>query len=149
MIKMTKRYKPLFGKMFYAIWAPMAIFMIAMTVMSASYLSALLIMLAADIFTFYFFFSSLVAYVELREDSVFIKFGYILKRDIPYRSIRKITRERSFYADSMLSVKNSLVHINIRYNKFDLVCVSVEDNGELLCELEARRSAALASGEQH
>lgn len=36
----------------------------------------------------------------------------------------------------MLSLKNSLDHINIKYNTFDITSVSVIGNAELIAELE-------------
>ena len=134
----NKKYKPLIDKQFYAIWIPTMVLLIALTVVSLFYLGALIIMIITDVFTFYFLFSSLCGYVELREKSVFIKFGFILKREIDYGKIRKVTKERKFYSDSMLSLKNSMEHVNIKYNRFDIVCVSVIKNDEFIEELESR-----------
>ena len=97
--------------------------------------------LPADLFVAYFLISPLFGYVELRQDTVFVKFGFILKREIPYKSIRGVSRERKFYSDSMLALKNSLEHINIKYNSFDMVSVSVVNNELLTERLEARRAA--------
>ena len=128
----NKRYKPLIGKMFWVIWIPTLIFLAVVTIMSAAYISALLIMLATDIFTVYFLVSSLVGYVELREDSVFVKLGFFTTREIPYNKIRDVSKEHKLYADSMVSLKNSLDHVNIKYNRFDVLSVSVTDNDELI-----------------
>ena len=134
---MNKKFKPKFDKLFFMIWIPLAIVMIFATVMSAIAILPLIIMLATDAFTFYFLFSSIFAYAELRESTLFIKFGFIIKREIPYEKIRKLEKERKFYSDSMLSIKNSFEHVNIRYNKFDMVSVSVKDNDEFIAKLEA------------
>ena len=128
----NKRYKPLIGKMFWVIWIPTLIFLAVVTIMSAAYIAALLIMLATDIFTAYFLVSSLVGYVELCEDSVFVKLGFFTTRAIPYNKIRDVSKEHKLYADSMVSLKNSLDHVNIKYNKFDVLSVSVTDNDELI-----------------
>ena len=128
----NKRYKPLIGKMFWVIWIPTLIFLAVVTIMSAAYISALLIMLATDIFTVYFLVSSLVGYVELREESVFVKLGFFTTREIPYNKIRDVSKEHKLYADSMVSLKNSLDHVNIKYNRFDVLSVSVTDNDELI-----------------
>ena len=135
----TKRFKPAIDKLFYIIWIPMAAFMLAVTVISAYSLGALLIMLSADIFTFYFLVSSLVGFVELREETLFIKFGFIIKREIPYRNIRGLKKERRAYSETMLSLKNAMEHVVIKYNTFDVVTVSVVGNDELIEEVEARR----------
>ena len=128
----TKKYKPLVGKMFYIIWIPTSIMMIVATILSFAAPIALIILLATDVFTFYFLVSSLVGYVELREGEVFVKCGFIQKVTIPYDKIRDITKEHKFYADSMISIKNALDHVNIKYNKFDIISVSVKDNDGLV-----------------
>ena len=55
--------------------------------------------------------------------------------------IMGVSPQRKFYADSMLSLKNSLDHINIKYNTFDITSVSVVGNAELMAELEHKISA--------
>ena len=134
----NRRYKPLIDKMFYLIWVPISIVMLGVTVLSFFEPTALFVMLPVDIFTFYFLFSSLFGFAELREKSFFIKFGFIFKTEIPYSSIRGIAKDRKFYSDSMLSLKNALSHVNIKYNKFDLVTVSVKENDEFIEELTRR-----------
>ena len=133
-----KKFKLKLDKFFWAIWIPMSVLMIALTVVSAFELGALLIILPLDVFVFYFLVSSLFGYVELREDAVFIKFGFILKREIPYSKIRGAEKERKAISPSMLSLKNALEHVNIKYNAFDVVTVSVIGNDELIRELERR-----------
>ena len=132
------RLKPKIGKMFYIIWLPTVALLIAITAISFTGLLAFLIMLATDIFTVYFLFSSLVGYVELREKTLFVKFGFFLKREIPYGKIRGVSKERKFYADSLLSIKNTMEHVNIKYNRFDVISVSVVDNDYLVGELNRR-----------
>ena len=133
-----KKFKPKLDKFFWAIWIPTSVLMIAITVVAAFEPVALLIVLPLDVFVFYFLVSSLFGYVELREDAVFIKFGFILKREIPYGKIRGAERERKVISPSMLSLKNALEHVNIKYNTFDVVTVSVIGNDELIRELERR-----------
>ena len=134
------RLRPKIGKMFYIIWIPTVAFLSVMTLISAVELFAFLIMLATDIFTLYFLFTSLVGYVEFDEKILFVKFGFFLKREIPYAKIRSVDLERKFYADSMLSIKNTMEHVNIRYNRFDVISVSVVDNDRLINELKRRMS---------
>ena len=138
---MRKRYKPLVDKLFFITWVPTGILMLGFTLLAAFAPSALFIMIPVDIFTFYFLFSPLSGYAELREHSVFIKFGFIMKREIPYSKIRSVSRARKFYSESMLSLKNSFEHIDIKYNKFDIVCISVVENEELIKELTERMAA--------
>lgn len=127
-----KVYKPLIGKMFFVIWVPTLILLMVATIMSAPYIVALLIMLATDIFTIYFIISPLFGYVEFREDVIFVKLGFFTTREIPYNKIRDVSKEHKLYADSMVSLKNSLDHVNIKYNRFDILSVSVTDNDELI-----------------
>ena len=133
-----KRYKPAVDKFFWWIWIPMLVLLIGLTVISIFEIWALITMLCIDIFSLYFPVSSLCGYVELRENTLFIKFGFILKREIPYNKIRELVKERKVVTYSMLSIKNSLEHINIKYNKFDMVTVSVVGNDELIEELKKR-----------
>ena len=137
----NKKFKPLVDKYFYAIWIPMAVLMLALTAISLFEPTALIIMLATDAFTFYFLVSSLIGYVELRGDTLFVKFGFILKREIPYCKIRSLVKDRRVYSESMLSLKNSLEHVNIKYNRFDVISVSVVDNDGFIKELEERIAA--------
>ena len=136
----NKRYKPLIGKMFFIIWVPTLILLFAATVISASYITALLIILATDIFTLYFLISPLFGYVELREDAVFVKLGFFTTVEIPYNKIRDVVKERKLYADSLISLKNSLDHVNIKYNMFDMLSVSVVDNDELVDMIKTKIS---------
>lgn len=136
-----KRFKPLIDKTFYIIWIPTAVLLAAATVIALSSLLALLILIATDLFTLYFLLSSLAGYVELRENTVFIKLGFIMKLDIPYEKIRGFSRQRKIYSDSTVSIKNALEHVNIKYNKFDIVSVSVVTNDELIGEIERRIQA--------
>ena len=133
-----KKFKPKLDKLFWFIWIPMALLMITLTVLSAFEQSSLFIAIAVDVFVFYFMFSSLAGFAELRENSLYIKFGFILKREIPYDKIRGIEKERKFYSYSMLSLKNALEHVTVKYNKFDSVCVSVKDNDEFINELKIK-----------
>ena len=135
---MNKTYKPKIGRMFYAIWIPTVMFLIAMTFVSLVSPIALVILLLTDALTLYFLLTSLFGYVELREDTLFVKFGFIATAQIPYSRIREVTKERKLYADSIMSLKNSLEHVNIKYNRFDVVSVSVVDNEDLMNEIEKR-----------
>ena len=48
-----------------------------------------------------------------------------------------IVKERKFYAESMMSLKNAFEHINIKYNAFDVTTVSVVDNDGFIKMLQA------------
>ena len=135
-----KRYKPLVDKLYFIISSPTALLLLATTLVLA-FLEplALFWLIPVDIFSSYFLISPLWGYVELRERVLFIKYGFILKREIPYEKIRKIERERKWYSETMLSLKNSLEHVNIKYNSFDVTAVSVKDNDGFVQEIEALR----------
>ena len=141
------RFKPSFDRLFVVIFASTGAIMLALTLFMIFGLPyapyTLLTILATDVFVLYFVVSPIFGYVELREETVFIKFGFILKREIPYKKIRGFGRERRWYADSMLALKNSLDHVNIKYNSYDMVSVSVKDNDRLMSEIEARITGSL------
>lgn len=133
-----KRYKPKIDKLYYLIAVPTSMLLIVFTVLSALVPKMIFLMLSVDVFAAYFLLSSLFGYVELREKTLFVKYGFVLKREIPYSKIRGIEAERKWYSHSMLSLKNSLEHVNIKYNSFDVTCVSVKDNDAFIKELEER-----------
>ena len=133
-----KVYKPAFDKLFLCIWIPLIVILISITILSLFDILTFVLLLFTDIFTFYFLFSSLAGYVELKEDIIFVKFGFIIKREIPYNKIRRIYKERKIMTDTMLSLKNAMEHVIIKYNKFDMVAVSVKDNDTFIKDLEER-----------
>jgi hypothetical protein len=134
----NKIFKPKCDKLFHFIWIFSSALMIPLTIIAAFEPIALLVTIPVDILIAYFIISPLFGYVELREKSVFIKFGFILSREIPYEKIRGFSKARKFYSDSMLSLKNSFDHVNIKYNTFDMISVSVTDNDLLISDIEAR-----------
>ena len=134
----NKRYKPLIDKVFWIIWVPTLILLAVATAITAGDIIAFLIMLSVDLFTVYFMISPLFGYVELRENSVFVKLGFFTKREISYKQIRDVEKTRKLYSDSMSALKNSLDHVNIKYNRFDVLSVSVVDNDDLIKRLKVR-----------
>ena len=134
----NKRFKPKIGKMFYIIWIPTVLLLGVCTWLSFAAPIGFAIILATDLFTLYFLITSLFGYVELREETFFVKFGLLTQMEIPYTRIRDVCKERKFYSDSMMSLKYTLEHVNIKYNSFDIVSLSVDDNADLIREIEAR-----------
>ena len=135
----NKIFKPSFDKLTFWIYVPTAVFMVAMTVLSAFAPVMLLIMIPADLLIGYFFITPFFGYVELREKSLFIKFGFFMKKEIFYDKIRRVEKDRRFYSESMMSLKNALDHVNIRFNTYDVVTVSVVNMDEFIEELNTRR----------
>jgi hypothetical protein len=136
---MKSKYKPKLDKLFFLIFIPTSILMILLTLILAfDEPSVLFFMIPVDILVFYFLISPLCGYVELFENAVFIKFGFFLSREIPYSKILTVEKARKFYSDSMLSLKNSLEHVNIKYNRFDVCTVSVKENDEFIEALKRR-----------
>lgn len=134
------RFYPLLDKLFWCIAVPTALILLAATVISAIFdLVILFLMLPLDLFTFYFLISPLFGYVELREETLFIKFGFFMKKEIPYANIHGVKKERRWYSESMMSLKNAMEHVNIRYGGFDVVTVSVKDNDAFIEALNERR----------
>ena len=132
------RFKPRYDASFAIIWVPIILLITVMTVISAFEPFSLLVTVPVDIFVLYFLFSSLVGYVELNEGGVTVKCGFFIKKEIAYERIRGISKEKKIYADSMVSIKNSLEHVNIKYNVYDVISVSVKDNDTLVSMLEQR-----------
>ena len=133
-----KRYKPLLDKIFWIIWVPTFILLALATVITAADIIAFILMISVDLFTVYFMISPLFGYVELREESIFVKLGFFMKKEIPYNRIRDVEKTRKLYSDSMSALKNSLDHVNIKYNRFDVLSVSVVDNDDLIKRIKAR-----------
>ena len=134
----TKRYKPLIDKMFYIISIPTILLMATLTVICAMAHITLVSVIFVDILVIYLIVSPLFGYVELRENEVFVKFGLYNSRKIPYDTIRGVKKDRKFYSESMVSLKNAIEHVNIKYNSFDVTTVSVVDNDGFIEELEER-----------
>ena len=135
---MNKIYKPKIDGLFFAIWMPTVLLLAVSTVIACTSPMALIIMLATDIFTLYFLISPLFGYVELRENTVFIRYGFFLTREIEYIRIREMKKERKIYTETMLSLKNAMEHVTVKYNKFDITAVSVTDNDDLIINIKAR-----------
>ena len=132
-------FKPKLDKMFWIILIPTSLFLLAMTVVPTIFApEALFIIIPIDLFVIYFLISPLLGYAELRSNTLFIKFGFILKREIPYAKIRGAEKTEKFYSDSMISLKNAIEHVNVRYNTFDVVSISVIDNDKFIEELKSR-----------
>ena len=121
---------------YFIIFIPTALLLIAVTVLSAFSPTALIITVPVDLFVLYFFISPLFGYVELREGSLFIKYGFFLKKEIPYAKIRGAVKGRKFYSESMMSLKNSFEHVNVKYNSFDVTTVSVVENDAFISEFQ-------------
>ena len=133
-----EKFKPKIDKLFWIILGICAFVLLPLTILPAIFEPiVLLYTIPIDILIAYFIVTPLFGYVELREETLFIKFGFFLKREIPYKNIRGISKENAFYSDSMLSLKNSFEHLNVKYNRFDMVTISVTDNDSFLNKLSA------------
>jgi hypothetical protein len=134
-----KRYRPLIDRLFVIIASATLVITLTPTVVCGILApSTIYITLPILLFTLYFLISPLFGYVELGERSVYIRYGFIMTKEIEYDSIRCIEHERRVISPSVMSVKNALEHVNIKYNKFDVTTVSVKTNRELIAELNAR-----------
>ena len=133
------RYKPLTDKLFYLLATFTLLITLTPTVICGILApTTLFITLPILLFTAYFLLSPLFGYVELREASLYIKYGFIVSREIPYEKIRKIETERKIISPSILSIKNALDHINIKYNTFDLTTVSLKKSEEFIMALNGK-----------
>ena len=136
-----KIYKPLIDKYFYYIWTPITILLAICTYISLFEVTSFFIMVSTDIFTFYFMISSLIGYCKFKEETLYIRFGFILKIEINYKDIIEIKKERGVMTYTMLSLKNALDHITIKYNKYDFVTVSVKDNDKFIKDLKSKMNS--------
>lgn len=134
----NERFSPLIDRTWFYICIPTALLLIAATVISLSSVGALILMIAVDAFTLYFLLAPLYSYVELREKGLFIQYGLVIKREIPYESIREIKKDNRFYAETMLSIKYAREHVEIRYGKFDVTTVSVKNNDIFVEKIKER-----------
>lgn len=135
----SKTYKPKIDKLFWSLFIPTNAVCIAILIIP-SFLEPQVLFITVPIFLFvnYFFTSALFGYVELRDKELFIKYGFFIKKEIPYDKIRSLERCRKFYSHSMLSLKNSYDHIDIKYNFYDVTTVSVKEQDAFVIELEER-----------
>lgn len=135
----NKKYKPKVDKLFYLVMIPTMIIVLAPVIICGILVpTTLFITVPILLFTTYFLITTLFGYVELQESSLFIKYGFIMSKEIPYDKIRGVEKERSIISTSTLSIKNALDHVNIKYNKFDVTTVSIDDNDDFINELNKR-----------
>lgn len=83
--------------------------------------------------------SPLFGYVKIEDDHIFIKYGLFFKRKIFYTNITEITKERKFYATSLISHKTALDHVFIKYNKYDDTCISIKNMDVFIALVEEKR----------
>ena len=135
----NKKYKPKVDKLFYLVMIPTMIIVLAPVIICGILVpTALFITVPILLFTTYFLITTLFGYAELRESSLYIKYGFIMSKEIPYDKIRGVEKERSIISTSTLSIKNALDHVNIKYNKFDVTTVSIDDDDDFINELNKR-----------
>ena len=135
----SKKYRPKIDKLFWSLFIPTNVFCIALLIIpSILEPQVLFITLPIFLFTNYFFITTLFGYVELRDNELFIKYGFFLKKNIPYGKIRSLEKQRRFYSHSILSLKNAFDHVDIKYNFYDVTTVSVKNQEEFITELQER-----------
>ena len=139
---MPVRYKPKLDRLFYIPISIALVLSLGATALCIVYYApfGLAVMILCDLLVLYFLISAFVGYVELREETLFIKFGFFFKKEVPYNKIRRVEKCRKIYSESIVSLKGSLEHIDIRYNTYDVVTVSVVDNDALFAEIDRRRA---------
>ena len=136
---MNKRNAPLIDKLYYLPLIFTGAVMLPITVITAVFDPIMLLcMLPIDLLCLYFFISPLFGYVELGESCLVIRFGLLLRREIPYASIRGTVRGRGIVGEAFLTLKYGMEHLHIKYGVCDITTVSVTDNDGLAAELAAR-----------
>ena len=135
-----KRFFPKYDTLFHFIWIPTAIIMLFLLVMNAFLPSTFgwIVTLVTTVVVAYFVISPMFGYVELRETCVFVKFGFFMRRVIPYETIRGVEKKRTAIADSMVALKNAMEHVNIKHGSFDVTSVSVKDGDAMMAEIRKR-----------
>ena len=135
------KFRPRVDKYYLWIAIPTEIFLIVMTVMTLVHftLFGLIVMLLALALSSFFILSPIFfGYAELRDDELFVDFGVFIKRSIPYSKIRAIEKKRRFYSESMLSLKCAIDHVDIKYNRFDVLSLSLKDEEVFIEELNKK-----------
>ena len=136
------RYYPLVDKLFYCIAIPTNVLFLAVLIpMIMLAPEGVAILIPTVMLVDYFLISPLFGCVELRENTLLIKYGFFLKKEIPYDKIRSIKKKRSIISESMMSLKNALDHIEIRYDKFDITIVSLKDTDNFIEEIDKKLSS--------
>lgn len=132
------KFKPLVDKLFWIISIPTVLLTTVALIISIVDTVALIITASVEIIVLYFLLSPLFGYVELREECIFIKYGLFLSKEIPYSSVRTVKKARRWYSYSMMSLKNAIEHVEIRFNRFDTTDVSVVNNDLIIEEINNR-----------
>lgn len=126
-----KKYKPKVDKLFYILLVVINVISLAILIIpQLFYLSfeSFIFSIIVILFINYFLISPLFGYIEIRETSIFIKYGIILKKEIPFNKIKKLELKKKWYSDSILALKCSIEHVDITFNGYDKTCVSVKEN---------------------
>ncbi|MGM9969290.1 MAG: PH domain-containing protein [Anaeroplasma sp.] len=136
-----KRYKPKIDKLFYILLIIvntllLAILLIPILVFNS--FEGLPFTIIVVLFVDYLLLSSIFGYVEIKENLICIKYGLILKKEIPFNKIKKLEIKRKWYSDSLLALKNSIEHVDITFNSYDKTCVSVKDNYAFVEEVKKK-----------
>ena len=135
------KFRPRVDKYYLWIAIPTEIFLIVMTVMTLVHftLFGLIVMLIALALSSFFILAPIFfGYAELRDDELFVDFGVFIKRSIPYSRIRAIEKKRRFYSESMLSLKCAIDHVDIKYNRFDVLSLSLCNEDKFIAELNKK-----------
>lgn len=136
----NQRFKPKFDKLYWLSLSLCAVYMIVMTAISVGSRPMMIITGSVNLVLLWVLVAPWFGYVELREDVIWIRFGFFLKREVAYASIKRMQKVRHWYSESMIALKNAMEHVDIRYNACDVVSVSVTDNDALIEAIEQRRS---------
>lgn len=126
-----KKYKPKIDKLFYIMLVVINVLSLTILIIpQLFYLSfeSFIFSIIVILFINYFLISPLFGYIEIKETSIFIKYGIILKKEIPFNKIKKLELKKKWYSDSILALKCSIEHVEITFNSYDKTCVSVKEN---------------------
>ena len=98
---MTQKFKQKTDKLTVIIWAICLPVILGLCTVAFFEPTTLWVFVPTDLLILYFLISPLFGYVELREETVFIKFGFIMKKEIAALAVEGLKKE---YPDAICSL---------------------------------------------
>lgn len=87
--------------------------------------------------------SPIFGYVKLEENALYIRYGLIFRKRIPYDKIVSLEKEHKLYSESIISLKTAIEHIKIKYNTYDNTTVSIRNMDQFIGEVNQRTTLVI------
>lgn len=87
------------------------------------------------IFVEYLLFSCFIGYAKLEEDHLVIRYGFIIKRRLPYEIIRGVEKKSSYFSESLISLKTTKNCVVVLFNTYDNTTISIKDEDDFIEKL--------------